>query len=147
MRTVRSVNKLHVGNLGPSGIGEDSVEIPVDVNTKTMNMYIQEKKNLTTLFFYWHEIVVLSQKWGMLQVSPKFWQSLPYTGRSQVIDIYPIYTSNISHLITQNHDPIILGLNPTHSHQHNTSYSITSYNCSSNKRFNFNYKHAWSKRY
>jgi hypothetical protein len=59
---------------------------------------------------------------------PKFRQSLPYTGGSQVIDIYPIYTSNISHLITQNHDPIILDLNPTHSHQHNTSYSITSYN-------------------
>ena len=52
MRTIRSVNRLHVGNLGPSGIGEDSVEIQVDVNTKTMNMYIQEKKNLTTLFFY-----------------------------------------------------------------------------------------------
>ena len=59
---------------------------------------------------------------------PKFQQSLPYTGRSQVIDIYPVYTSNGSHLITQNHDPIILGLNPTPSHQHNTSYSITSYN-------------------
>ena len=63
-----------------------------------------------------------------IQVPPKFWQSLPCTGRSQVIDIYPVYTSNNSHLITQNHDPIILGLNPTHSHQHNTSYSITSYN-------------------
>ena len=59
---------------------------------------------------------------------PKFWQSLPYTGRSQVIDIYLVYTFNNSHLITQNHDPIILGLNPTHYHQHNTSYSITSYN-------------------
>ena len=63
-----------------------------------------------------------------IQVPPKFQQSLPYTGRSQVIDIYPVYTSNNSHLITKNHDPIILGLNPTHSHQHNTSYSITSYN-------------------
>jgi hypothetical protein len=29
--------------LGPSGIGGDSVEIPVDVNTKTMNTYIQKK--------------------------------------------------------------------------------------------------------
>ena len=30
-------------------------------------MYIKNKKfNLTTLFFYWHEIVLLSQKWGML---------------------------------------------------------------------------------
>jgi hypothetical protein len=28
-------------------------------------------------------------------------------------------------------DPIILNLNPTHHHQHNTSYSITSYNSSS----------------
>jgi hypothetical protein len=30
---------------------------------------------------------------------PKFRQSLPYTGRSQVINIYPVYTSNISHLL------------------------------------------------
>jgi hypothetical protein len=59
---------------------------------------------------------------------PKFRQNLLYTGRSQVINIYHVYTFNISHLITQNHDSIILGLNPTHSHQHNTSYSITSYN-------------------
>jgi hypothetical protein len=29
--------------LGPSGIGGDSVEILVDVNTKTMNMYIYKK--------------------------------------------------------------------------------------------------------
>ena len=67
-----------------------------------------------------------------IQVPPKFptkfRQSLLCTGKSQVIDIYPVYTSNGSHLITQNHDPIILGLNPTPSHQHNTSYSITSYN-------------------
>ena len=63
-----------------------------------------------------------------IQVPPKFRQSFPCTSRSQVIDIYPVYTSNNSHLITQNHDPIILGPNPTHSHQHNTSYSITSYN-------------------
>jgi len=67
-----------------------------------------------------------------IQVPPKFLlkfrQSLPYIGRSQVIDIYHVYTSNISHLITQNHDSIILGLNPTHYHQHNTYYSITSYN-------------------
>jgi hypothetical protein len=34
-----------------------------------------------------------------IQVPPKFRQSLPYTGRSQVIDIYPVYTSNISHLL------------------------------------------------
>jgi hypothetical protein len=27
MRTVRSINRLHVGKLGPSGIGGDSVEI------------------------------------------------------------------------------------------------------------------------
>ena len=32
-----------------------------------MNIYIQKKIKLTTIFFYWHEIVVLSQKWGMLQ--------------------------------------------------------------------------------
>ena len=63
-----------------------------------------------------------------IQVPPKFQQSLLYTGRSQVIDINPVYTSNNSHLITQNHDPIILGLNPTHYQQHKTSYSITSYN-------------------
>jgi len=30
---------------------------------------------------------------------PKFRQSLPYIGRSQVIDIYAVYTSNISHLL------------------------------------------------
>jgi len=63
-----------------------------------------------------------------IQDPPKFRQSLPYTGRSQVINIYPVYTSNISYLITQNHDSIIPSLNPTHYHKHNTSYSITSYN-------------------
>ena len=56
-----------------------------------------------------------------IQVPPKFQQNLLYTGRSQVIDINPVYTSNNSHLITQNHDPIILGLNPTHYQQHKTS--------------------------
>jgi hypothetical protein len=30
--------------LGPSGIRGDSVEILVDVNTKTMNMYIKKIK-------------------------------------------------------------------------------------------------------
>ena len=81
-------------------------------------------KSVTTLIF----LHSFSQYIGKFQVifflyiqvppkfSPKFRQSLPYTGRSQVIDIYHVYTSNNSHLITQNHDPIILGLNPTHSH-------------------------------
>ena len=39
-RVTRSVNKLHVDNLEPSGIRGDLVEISVDVNTKTMNIYI-----------------------------------------------------------------------------------------------------------
>jgi len=83
--------------------------------------------DFSTFFFaiYWK---FLGNFFFNTQVPPKFRQSLPYIGRSQVINIYPVYTSNISHLITQNHDPIILGLNPTHYHQHNTSYSITSYN-------------------
>ena len=38
MRVTRSVNKLHVDNLEPSGIRGDLIEISVDVNTKTMNM-------------------------------------------------------------------------------------------------------------
>jgi hypothetical protein len=44
--------------------------------------------------------------------STKFRRSLPYTGRSQVIDIRPVYTSNIPYVLTQ-FNPIILGLNPT----------------------------------
>jgi hypothetical protein len=93
---------------------------------------VNNKKPVTTLIFlhsfsqYIGNIQVIF--FFDIQVPPKFRQSLSYTGRSQVIDIYLVYTSNISHLITQNHNPIILGLNPTHSHQHNTSYSITSYN-------------------
>jgi hypothetical protein len=51
MRAVRSVNRLHVGNLGPSSIGGDSVKILVDVNTKTMNMYIYKKKINYSVFF------------------------------------------------------------------------------------------------
>ena len=51
MRIVRSVNRLHVGNLGPSGIGGDSVEILVDVNTKTMNMYIKKIKKFNYSVF------------------------------------------------------------------------------------------------
>ena len=38
----RSVNRLHVDNLEPSGIRGDLVEILVDVNTKTMNIYIKK---------------------------------------------------------------------------------------------------------
>jgi hypothetical protein len=37
-RVTRSVNKLHVNNLEPSGIRGDLGEISVDVNTKTMNV-------------------------------------------------------------------------------------------------------------
>ena len=87
--------------------------------------------DFSTFFFaiYWK---ILGNFFFDIQVPPKFLpkyqQSLPDTGRSQVIDIYPGYTSNISHLITQNHDPIILGHNPTYYHQHNIFYSITSYN-------------------
>ena len=46
--------------------------------------------NFQVFFFY----IQVSPK-----IPPKFRQSLPYTGRSQVIDIYPVYTSNISHLL------------------------------------------------
>jgi hypothetical protein len=86
-----------------------------------LHSFLQYIGNFQIIFFYIY--IQVPPKF-----LPKFQQSLPYTGRSQFIDIYPVYTSNISHLITQNHDLIILGLNPTHSHQHNTSYSITSYN-------------------
>jgi len=48
MRVTRSVNRLHVNNLKPSCIRGNLVEILVDVNTKTMNIYI--KKILITLF-------------------------------------------------------------------------------------------------
>ena len=44
MRTVRRVNRLHVGKLGPSSIGGTPSKFPVDVNTKTVNMYIYKKK-------------------------------------------------------------------------------------------------------
>jgi hypothetical protein len=44
MRTVRSINRLHVGKLGPSGIGGTPLKFLVDVNTKTENMYIYKKK-------------------------------------------------------------------------------------------------------
>jgi hypothetical protein len=44
MRTVRSINRLHVGKLGPSGIGGTPLKFLVDVNTKTVNMYIYKKK-------------------------------------------------------------------------------------------------------
>ena len=43
MRTVRSVNRLHVSKLGPSGIGGTPSKFPVDVNTKIGNMYIYKK--------------------------------------------------------------------------------------------------------
>jgi hypothetical protein len=47
----------------------DSIEILVDFNTKTMNICIQ-KKNLITLFFDWHEIVVLSRNGGCYNPPP-----------------------------------------------------------------------------
>ena len=90
--------------------------IPTVTTLIFLHSFLQYIGNFQVIFFF------------NTQVPPKFRQSLPYIGRSQVINIYPVYTSNISYLITQNHDPIILGLNPTHYHQHNTSYSITSYN-------------------
>ena len=43
-QVTRSVNMLHVDNLEPSRIRGDLVEISVDVNTKTMNIYIYKKK-------------------------------------------------------------------------------------------------------
>jgi len=49
MRVIRSVNRLHVDNLRPSGIVGGSVKILVDFNMKTINIYIyiyiyEEKK-------------------------------------------------------------------------------------------------------
>ena len=71
-----------------------------------------------------------------IQVPPKFQQSLLYTGRSQVMDINPVYTSNNSHLITQNHDPNHPGSQPNSL---STTQNILFNNivqCSSNERFN-----------
>jgi hypothetical protein len=39
MRVIRNVNRLHINNLGPRYRG-DSVEISVNFNMKTMNIYI-----------------------------------------------------------------------------------------------------------
>ena len=55
MRVIRSVNRLHVDNLGTFQYRGASVEISVDFNTKTMNIYIYI---YITLFFGSHEIVV-----------------------------------------------------------------------------------------
>jgi len=44
MRVIRSVNRLHVDNLRPSGIVGGSVKILVDFNMKTMNIYIYMRK-------------------------------------------------------------------------------------------------------
>jgi len=54
---------------------------------------------------------------------PKFRQSLPYIGRSQVIDIYPLYTSNISHLITQSR-PNRPGSQSHKHHHHHHNHNI-----------------------
>jgi homoserine kinase len=40
MRVIRSVNTLHVDNLGPSSIGGTHVEISVHFNMKTIYIYI-----------------------------------------------------------------------------------------------------------
>jgi len=63
-RVTRSVNKLHVDNLEPSGIRGDLVEISVDVNTKTMNIYIYIYKILITLFLVDMRLLLLSRYRG-----------------------------------------------------------------------------------
>jgi hypothetical protein len=40
MQVIKSVNRLHVDNLGPFGIRGGSVKISIDFNMKTMNIYI-----------------------------------------------------------------------------------------------------------
>jgi len=60
---------------------------------------------------------------SLLKFPPKFWQSLPYIGRSQVIDIYPVYTSNISHLITQSW-PNRPGSQSHKHHHHHHNHNI-----------------------
>jgi hypothetical protein len=52
----------------------------------------------------------------------KFRQSLPYIGKSQVIDTYPVYTFNILHLITAsrpNHPGSQCHKHNHHHHNHN----------------------------
>ena len=53
MRVIRSVNRLHVDNLWPSGIEGDSFKISVDFNMKTMNIYKERKKNLLCFRLTW----------------------------------------------------------------------------------------------
>ena len=57
----------------------------------------------------------------------KFRQSLPYTRRSQVIDIYPVYTFNILHLITQSW-PNHLGSQSHKHHHHHHHHNHNIYN-------------------
>ena len=54
----------------------------------------------------------------------KFQQSLPYTGRSQVIDIYHVYTSNILHLITQSRPNHPESESHKHHHHNHNIYNI-----------------------
>jgi hypothetical protein len=63
--------------------------------------------------------------------------SLPYIGRFQVINIQPVYTSNISHLLTQ-FNPIILCLNPTKYHYSYQSQYLW-------YTLNNNYHYGWIK--
>jgi hypothetical protein len=62
-----------------------------------------------------------------IPVTPNFYQNFGRVSpmlRGPKLSTKSYYTSNFnSHL-----DPMILDLNPTHHHQHNTCYSITSYN-------------------
>ena len=64
---------------------------------------------------------------------PKFRQSLPYIGRSQVIDIYHVYTSNISYLITQS-QPNCLG-SPSHKHHYHHNHNILSHTLNNKYRY------------
>jgi hypothetical protein len=63
--------------------------------------------------------------------APKFRQSLPYTGRFQVIDIYPVYTSNISHLITQSR-PNHFGSQSHKHHHHHHNHNISNIHWTTN---------------
>jgi len=65
---------------------------------------------------------------SLLKFPPKFWQSLLYTERSQIIDICPIYTSNILHLITESRPNQPGSQSHKHHHHHHHHHNHNIYN-------------------
>jgi len=74
-------------------------------------------KNISNFFY-----TQFSYK-SLLKFPLKFWQSSFYTGRFQVIDIYIVYTSNISHLITQSQSNRS-GSQSHKYHHHHHNYNV-----------------------